>query len=260
MPAFGACLCARMGAVVCRGGGGGRCAARSVGVVGCGCACGPVLGVGSGGSAGGGRVVAVCVAAYVVWWCVAGVCSAWMVPVWVFGVGCWMWVRPLRGVVGRDGGFSDVCGRLVAGVVGRCGLGGGGSFGWTAWWMWCRWAALMMGLGFVVAGGRVWWWWQDGVSLRVLLGVVPLDVWFVITEHSPLRAAQPQWSGSPSGRQCVPARCSRVPMDGGCSVCGRGWVHCRAHTRPSRRRLFRSRQGSGSLPGAHTSVQTADVS
>ena len=31
----------------------------------------------------------------------------------------------------------------------------------------------------------------------------------------------------------------------------------RAHTRPSGRRLFRSRQGLGSLPGAHTSVRTA---
>ena len=39
---------------------------------------------------------------------------------------------------------------------GRCGLGGGGGCGWTAWWSWCPWAALMMGLGYVVAGGRVW--------------------------------------------------------------------------------------------------------
>ena len=41
---------------------------------------------------------------------------------------------------------------------GRCGLGGGGGCGWTARWSWCRWAALMMGLGCVVAGARVWWW------------------------------------------------------------------------------------------------------
>ena len=54
-------------------------------------------------------------------------CSAWMLPVWVFGVGCWMWVHPLRGLVGRDGGFSDVCGRLVAAVVGGVVSGGGGS-------------------------------------------------------------------------------------------------------------------------------------
>ena len=97
----------------------------------------------------------------------------------------------------------------------------------------------------------------DGVSLRVVLGVVPLGVWFAITEHSPLRVARAGWSGSPSDRQCVPAGCSRVPPDGGCSVAGRGWVHCQAHTRASGRRLFRSRQGLGSLPGAHTSVQTA---
>ena len=45
----------------------------------------------------------------------------------VLGVGCWMWVRRLRGVVGRDGGFSDVCGRLVAGVVGPV---------WAGWWWW----------------------------------------------------------------------------------------------------------------------------
>ena len=42
--------------------------------------------------------------------------------------------------------------------LGRCGRGAGGGCGWTAWWLWCRWAALMMGLGCVVAGGRVWWW------------------------------------------------------------------------------------------------------
>ena len=108
-------------------------------------------------------------------------------------------------------------------------------------------------------------WWRvgvygggDGVSLRVVFGVVPLGVWFAITEHSPLRVAQALWSGSPSGRQCVPAGCSGVPPDGSCSVAGRGWVHCRAHTRPSGRQLFRSRQGLGSLPGAHTSVRTAD--
>ena len=117
----------------------------------------------------------------------------------------------------------------------------------------------MVGLGCVVAGGRVWWCWRDGVSLRVLLGVVPWGVWFAVTEHSPLRAEQSRWSGSPSDRQCAPAGCSRVPPDGGCSVAGRAWVHSRAHTRPSGRRLFRSRQGLGSLPGAHTSVRTAAV-
>ena len=97
------------------------------------------------------------------------------------------------------------------------------------------------------------------MSLRVVLGVVPLGVWFAITEHSTLRVARARWSGSPSGRQCVPAGCSRVPPDGGCSVAGRGWVHCRARTRPSGRRLLRRRQGRGSLPGAHTSIWTAAV-
>ena len=59
---------------------------------------------------------------------------------WVPGVGCWMWVRRLRVVVGRDGGFSDVCGWplagssgagvgwvlvvVVAGLLGGCGVGG----------------------------------------------------------------------------------------------------------------------------------------
>ena len=45
-----------------------------------------------------------------------------------------------------------------------------------------------------VLGGGV------GVSLRVVLGVVPLGVWFAFTRHSPLRVARARWSGSPSGR------------------------------------------------------------
>ena len=50
------------------------------------------------------------------------------------------------------------------------------------------------------------WWWVGvlgggvGVSLRVVLGVVPLGVWFAFTGHSPLRVARARWSGSPSGR------------------------------------------------------------
>ena len=44
-----------------------------------------------------------------------------------------------------------------------------------------------------VLGGGV------GVSLRVVLGVVPLGVWFAFTGHSPLRVARARWSGSPSG-------------------------------------------------------------
>ena len=81
-----------------------------------------------------------------------GAWQAWVVPVWVFRIGGWMCVRRLRNVVGRDGRFSGVRGRLVAdvasGVVsggrfgpGRCGLGHCGGFDWTAWWLWCRWAA-----------------------------------------------------------------------------------------------------------------------
>ena len=181
VPALGGCLCARVGAVVCGGGGGGRCAGRWVGVVGCGCACGRVLGVNCGGSAGGRRVVAVRVAACVVWWCLAGVCSAWTVPVWVFGVGCWMWARRLRGVVGRVGGFSDMCGRLVAGVVGSVWAG------WW-WWLWLDCLLVVVSVGGPCGGPRVCdcvWacmvWWRDGVSLRVLPGVVPLGVWFAIT-------------------------------------------------------------------------------
>ena len=45
-----------------------------------------------------------------------------------------------------------------------------------------------------VLGGGV------GVSLRVVLGLVPLGVWFALTGHSPLRVARARWSGSPSGR------------------------------------------------------------
>ena len=180
---------------------------------------------------GGGCAVAVHVAVCVVWWSVAGVCSASMVwgLVGVGGacVGVWGWVlvvgassarcgracrwvlrsaRPVGGGCGRWCGV--LCGRLGSG---RCGLDGDGGCGWTAWWLRRRWAALMVGLGFVIAGGRVWWWRRDGVSLRVLLGVVPHGVWFVVTEHSPLRAARAWWSNSSSVRQCVPTGCSRVP-------------------------------------------------
>ena len=45
-----------------------------------------------------------------------------------------------------------------------------------------------------VLGGGV------GVSLRVVLGVVPSGVWFAFIGHSPLRVARARWSGSPSGR------------------------------------------------------------
>ena len=142
-----------------------------------------------------------------------------------------------EGVVGDVvGGRWRVVVVVVAGLLGGCGVGG-----WLCVW----WRVGVLGGG-------------DGVSLRVVLGVVPLGVWFAITEHSPLRVAR--GPGGPVVRPAGGAGCSRVPPDGGCSVAGRGWVHCRAHTRPSGRRLFRSRQGLGSLPGAHTSVRTAAVS
>ena len=46
-----------------------------------------------------------------------------------------------------------------------------------------------------------------------------------------------------AGRCWVPSSRAYFQPDGGCFVAGRGWVRCRAHTRPSGRRLFRSRQG-----------------
>ena len=50
-------------------------------------------------------------------WC--GVWSAWVVSVWVFGVGCWLWACRPRGVVGRDGGAAgDVDGDGAAGDKG----------------------------------------------------------------------------------------------------------------------------------------------
>ena len=57
-------------------------------------------------------------------WC--GAWSGWVVPVWVFGVGCLFWVRRPRGVVRRDGGLSNVRVRLVVGVVSGDVSGAGG--------------------------------------------------------------------------------------------------------------------------------------
>ena len=57
-------------------------------------------------------------------WC--GAWSAWVVLVWVFGGGRWLWVRHPRRVVRRDGGFPDVRGRLVVRVVGPVVSGAGG--------------------------------------------------------------------------------------------------------------------------------------
>ena len=60
-----------------------------------------------------------------------------------------------------------------------------------------------------------------------------------------------------AGRGCVPSGRALVHPSGGCLVAGRGWVRCWPATLPSRRRLFRSRQGLGLLPAAHTSIRTA---
>ena len=46
--------------------------------------------------------------------------SAWVLSVWVFGVGCWLWACRLRGVVGADGGVvGDVDGDGAAGDKGQ---------------------------------------------------------------------------------------------------------------------------------------------
>ena len=141
VPALGGCLCAAC-AVVCGGGGGGRRARRLVGVVGCGCARGRVL---------GGQLV-LSDDAWLVYalrgWCRCGCLG--------LGAGCGcvacaVWSGVMVGSLTCVAGWWRVW-------SGRCALGGGGGCGWTAWWLWCRWAALMMGLGCVVAGGRVWWW------------------------------------------------------------------------------------------------------
>ena len=61
-------------------------------------------------------------------------------------------MRSLRGVVGRDGGFSDVCPRLVAGVVGPVWAG-------LWWWLWldCLVVGVLVGgpddVSWVCGGG-----------------------------------------------------------------------------------------------------------
>ena len=78
--------------------------------------------------------------------------SAWVVSVWVFEVGCWLWARCLCGVVGRDGGFSDVRGWLVVAVVGGV-LSGAGDWGrvGVGWLVVVVVAGLLGGCG---GGGR----------------------------------------------------------------------------------------------------------
>ena len=159
-------------------------------------------------------------------------------------------------VVRCDCGFSGVCGRLVVGVAGGMVSGAGGwgrvGVGWAWWWfLWLDCLVVAVSVGSPDGGPRVCgggWacmvvaagWCGFGSPLRVLLGVVLLGVWFVVTGHSPLSAARARWSVSPLVRQTVRAR--------------------RVLTRLSRQRLFRSRQGLGALPGAHTSIPTAAVS
>ena len=84
----------------------------------------------------------------------------WRFPVWVvWSVGVWkVWCGANGGVLG-DGVVNAAGGEVVVGdvvggrwrvvVVVVAGLLGG---------LWCRRAALMLGPGCVVAGGRAWWW------------------------------------------------------------------------------------------------------
>ena len=83
-------------------------------------------------------------------WC--GAWSAWVVSSWVFGVGCWLWVRRPRGMVRCDGGVAgDVDGDSAAGdkggtvmlaVTGMGAVGGvecGGVAGVALGGWWCAW-------------------------------------------------------------------------------------------------------------------------
>ena len=83
-------------------------------------------------------------------WC--GVWSAWVVSVWVFGVGCWLWACSPRGVVRRDGGAvgdvdgdgaaGDKGGTAVLAVSGVGAVGGverGGVAGVVPGRWWCAW-------------------------------------------------------------------------------------------------------------------------
>ena len=83
-------------------------------------------------------------------WC--WVWSAWVVSVWVFGAGCWLWACHPRGVVGRDGGAAgdvdgdgaagDRGGTAVLAVSGVGAVGGverGGVAGVVRGGWWCAW-------------------------------------------------------------------------------------------------------------------------
>ena len=62
-----------------------------------------------------------------------GVWSAWVVSVWVFGVGCWLWAYDGDGAAGGKGGT------VVWAVSGVGGVKCGGVAGvvWGGWW--CAW-------------------------------------------------------------------------------------------------------------------------
>ena len=94
-----------------------------------------------------------------------GVWSAWVVSVWVFGVGCWLWACRSRGAVGRDGGAAgDVDGDGAAGgkggttaVLAVSGVGGvecGGVAGLVRGGWWCAWRRRRE---CCRGGGCCWW-------------------------------------------------------------------------------------------------------
>ena len=98
-------------------------------------------------------------------WC--GVWSAWVVSVWVFGVGCWLWVCRPRGVVGRDGGAGgdddgdgaagDKGGTAMLAVSGVGAVGGverGGVAGVVPGGWWCAWRRRRE---CCRGGGCCWW-------------------------------------------------------------------------------------------------------
>ena len=110
------------------------------------------------------------------------------------------------GVVRRDGGFSSMCGRLVVGVAGSV-VSDAGGWGWVGvgwacwWWLWLDCLVVAVSVSGLDGGPRVCGggstcmvvvagWCGLGSPLRVLLGMVLLGVLFVVTGHSPLRAAR----------------------------------------------------------------------
>ena len=97
-------------------------------------------------------------------WC--GVWSAWVVAVWVFGVGCWLWACRPPCVVGRDGGYAgdvdgdgaagDKGGTAVLAVSGVGAVGGverGGVAGVVPGGWWCAWRWRRE----CCRGGGCWW-------------------------------------------------------------------------------------------------------